>query len=422
MNSELVQSQLVILLTRQPERLASQKIKPEYFEEPYQELYLALVKLYVGGGKVNFSNLGLTQGLSDAAKTAITRLQAYEDPEVSFDNALDFIKDKFVRASFSKMVRDAYDNTHNEKKDIEDSINSLQTKIIGLTHGNTSTLHHGPNFEGVNKAIDWMAKNPGKLMGPSTGFIRLDRTVNGFTPRFVLIGARPSVGKTALVGNFIEALCEEGEAVYLASLEMSADQYRFRLLAQRSGVNLSSFRKTAFNDFEIKAIAKAQREIKKWKWWINDNPDATIEQIEADVASLISKHGKVHVFVDYLQLVECSATRDRFEKLGIISSRLKKMSLRNEINVVACAQLKRMEGRFDHDLKRVVFPEPQIQDFRESGNLEQDADLCMLLHRDIINDPEVAKLIIGKQRNGETHPGIDLTYMTTITKFKETPK
>lgn len=419
--SDAIQCQLLKLLALQPDRLSSQRIKPELLSPVLAELFVAMRSCYIESGSATLSGAAMRPGLSDEAIKSAERIRLYGDPEISFDEAIAFLEDQHLRSSFSSACQKAYDRCHDRSAPIKDTICAMASSSAALLHDGSETLVDGSNFQAINSFIEWRNANPGKLMGTSTGFMRLDKIVNGWVaPRYNLIGARPSVGKTALVGDLVDGLCDEGEKVLVYSLEMPADDYRARLVAKKSGVSISAHRDSGLNRVEIKAVHEAQKAMKKWSWWINDSPEVTIDQIEAESAVLAGKHGRIHVFVDYLQLVNVTDKRmDRFEAVGMISNRLKKMSGRLRCSVTACAQLRRIETMFDKTLGRTVQKKPTLNDFRESGNLEQDADLAILLHRDHINDQEHGELIVAKQRNGRTHPGIALRYFPSTTTFKE---
>jgi len=419
MNSEAIESQLILLLASQPERLANNKVTAELFGEPYDEIYLGLLKLFIDGLQVSLSAVIHLPGISEKAITTATALKAYDTPDISMEYAIDFLKEKSLRESFSAICREAYDKCHDRTIPINDSIAAFQAKSIGLVTQDSSYMQVGSSFASINETIEWRSRNPGALLGPSTGFNRLDLLFNGYQPKFYLIGARPSVGKTAFIGDLTRSLCSGNEKVLIFAAEMTADEYRERILAAMSGVNISAYRASPMSLVEMKNILQAQKVMKKWLWWINDNPDITIDEIEAHATAIVAKHGRVHIFVDYLQLVNIDSKKDRYEQIGMISGRLKKLSRRLKVSVTAAAQLKRVEGRFDKDLKRTVIPAPQLHDFRESGNLEQDADVAKLLHRDHIHDPENASVIIAKHRGGRCHPGIQMRYIEQITSFRE---
>lgn len=417
-NRESVQSQLLLLLSQQPERLASQKLTHDLFTGHYLEVFVAMVDLYLGGHNTNLRAVSLYPKLGEAAANLASQLSSYEDPAISFDYAIKYLRDETKRQAFSELCRTGYDHAHDRKRDIDDSITKIHSAVSSLIYHGGAGSQSGSQFKTINELIEWRNANPGRLMGPSSGWSRLDRVLNGITPRFYLIGARPSVGKSAITGNLIEALCEQEEKCLLFTLEMSADEYRVRMLAAKSGVNTSSYRSSAMEAFEIKQIIKAQKDMKRWKWWINDNPDTSISDIEAVTTAMVAEHGRMAVFVDYLQLVGSDGGSNKVEQLGIISSRLKKLSRRLNIPLLACAQLKRLDSRFIKEQGRTVTPKPKLDDFRESGNLEQDADVAMLIDRDINEEPEKAELIIAKQRAGATG-SIPLRYIPSITTFKQ---
>ena len=184
MNSESIESQLILLLASQPERLASNKVAPDIFSEPYDEIYLGLMKLFIDGSQVSLSAVIHLPGMSEKAITTATALRAYDAPEVSMEYAIDFLKEKSLRESFSAICRDAYDKCHDRTIPIGDSIANFQAKSIGLVTQDSSFMQAGSSFASINDVIEWRSRNPGALLGPSTGHHRLDLIINGYQPKF----------------------------------------------------------------------------------------------------------------------------------------------------------------------------------------------------------------------------------------------
>lgn len=171
---------------------------------------------------------------------------------------------------------------------------------------------------------------------------------------------------------------------------------------------------------ELNRISKAQRVMKQWNWYINDDPDSTIDDIEAQSMCLHKEEPIDMIGIDYIQLIRHPHRMKRFEQVSEISNRLARLKRRLKTTaVVALSQLRRVEGRFVKELDRTMTPKPELQDLRESGDLEQDADVVGLLHRDPRHEPTKAELIIGKQRGGPTGEPIKLEFQTEITRFIE---
>jgi replicative DNA helicase len=419
MSPELIQSQLLFHLTRSPKQFSNQRLKTTLFGAKFAPIFTLLRKQFIDESTVSLHGVAIMRECPEESSRIAMGIAELSEATVSFKQCLDYLEDSYLRGQLSSLCQDGHIWAQDKERPIQDTINVIASRAIGVGHGAAYTVVSGSNFQSIDKEIATIGANPGGLKGPSTGFRKLDRVINGLYPRFYIIGARPSVGKTALVGDMLESLCEEGNPVLVYSLEMSADSYRKRQIAKISGVNLDAYRSETLSKPEFGMICQAQTRMKKWTWWIDDNPDATIDDIETTATSLSRDHPGLIVVVDYLQLVTVRGVKDRYEAVGQISSRLKKLSGRINSPIVALSQLKRAESRFDSAAKRTLKPKPQLDDLRESGNLEQDADVCLLLDRDPIDNKESALVIVAKQRNGPTHEGIPMTYSPSVTKFKE---
>jgi replicative DNA helicase len=419
MSPDLIQGQLLFHLVRSPKQFSNQRLKATLFGAKFAPIFTLLRKQFIDENEVSLHGVAIMRECPEESSRIAMGLAELSEATISFKQCVDYLEDYHLRRQLSSICQDGHIWSQDKERPIQDTINAIAARAIGVGHGAAYTVVQGSNFQNIDKEIAEIGANPGMLKGPSTGFRKLDRIINGLYPRFYIIGARPSVGKTALVGDMIESLCEEQNPVLVYSLEMSADSYRKRQIAKMSGVNLDAYRSETLSKPEFAMICQSQARMKKWTWWIDDNPDATIDDIETTATSISRDYPGVIVVVDYLQLVSVRGVKDRYEAVGQISSRLKKLSARINSPVVALSQLKRADSRFDSSAKRTIKPKPQLDDLRESGNLEQDADVCLLLDRDPLENKESASLIVAKQRNGPTHEGIKMSYSPTVTKFKE---
>ena len=419
MSPDLIQSQLLFHLTRAPKQFSNQRLKPTLFGAKFAPIFTLLRKQFIDESTVSLHGVAIMRECPEESAKIAMGIAELTEATLSFKQCVDFLEDSHLRGQLSSICQDGHIWAQDKERPIQDTINAIAARAIGVGHGAAFTVVDGSNFRSIDAEIAELGSNPGGLKGPSTGFRKLDKLINGLYPRFYIIGARPSVGKTAFVGDCLESLCEQGSPVLVYSLEMNADSYRKRQIAKLSGVNLDSYRSETLSKPEFGMICQAQTRMKQWKWWIDDNPDASIDDIETTATSLSRDHPDLVVIVDYLQLVSVRGVKDRYEAVGQISSRLKKLSGRINAPVIALSQLKRADSRFDSSAKRTIKPKPQLDDLRESGNLEQDADVCILIDRDPIDNKESASIILAKQRNGPTHEGIPMTYSPSVTKFKE---
>ena len=265
-------------------------------------------------------------------------------------------------------------------------------------------------FDRINERME----NDEVISGIPTGFTDLDQKLNGLqSSELVVLAARPSMGKTALVCNIAEgvAMGTERRAVLLFSLEQSNLELAERLLCIRSQVNSHRLRAGTLDDDERKLLVHASQELSEAPLYLDDQPGRTIAQITAVARRLQRRNDVAVVIIDYLQLIEPEdKSAPREQQIALITRRLKALAKELNVPVIALAQLNRgVEHRED---KR-----PRLSDLRESGAIEQDADVVMFLHREDLYFTEeewaqqfpsrpypknVADLIVAKHRNGRT--------------------
>ena len=261
--------------------------------------------------------------------------------------------------------------------------------------------------------------NKNRITGVPTGYNYLDILTCGFKPaNLIIIAGRPSMGKSALAWCISDYAAEKGCPVLIFSLEMSAEEYADRGYAKESGVNSQKFRSGNFDQNDWNAITDAGAELVTRPIWIDDTASVDINYVRR--VSRVYKHREKIglVVIDHLQLMrgEKSQTRDR--EIASITSGLKAMAKELKIPVVLLSQLNRsLENRTKNDRR------PRLSDLRDSGNIEQDADLVMFLYRDAVYNKDdenplknIAELDLQKQRNGPTGM-IKLYWNERITTF-----
>ncbi|MGC1272761.1 MAG: replicative DNA helicase [Planctomycetaceae bacterium] len=265
--------------------------------------------------------------------------------------------------------------------------------------------------------IEERVKCEGGPTGLTSGFTDLDAKTNGFQPsELIILAARPSMGKTALVCNFAEAMAQTGHGVLVFSLEQSKLELAERFLCIRAQVDGHRLRSGLLDDAERHRLMVASSELNEMPLFIDDRPGRTVSQISAIARRLKRQHKLGIVIVDYLQLVEPEDKKaPREQQIAYISRRLKFIAKELDIPVIALAQLNRgVELRED---KR-----PRLADLRESGAIEQDADLISFLHRPSAYDPEdrpgEAEVIIAKHRSGPTGI-VTLTWRPQYMRFED---
>jgi replicative DNA helicase len=268
--------------------------------------------------------------------------------------------------------------------------------------------------------VQEMADNPNDITGVPTGFYDLDRMTSGFQAGdMIVLAARPSMGKTALAINIAEHVAlHEGLPVAVFSMEMGASQLAVRIVGSIGRIDQMHLRTGRLTDEEWPRLTEAIEKLRNISLHIDETPGLTPSELRANARRLSRQCGKLGlIVVDYLQLMSGSSSSDenRATELGEISRGLKMLAKELQCPVIALSQLNRsVETRTD---KR-----PMMSDLRESGAIEQDADVIMFIYRDDYynkdsKEPGVAEVIIGKQRNGPTGT-VKLAFIKPLTRFE----
>ncbi|PDQ35413.1 MAG: replicative DNA helicase [Candidatus Lumbricidophila eiseniae] len=289
--------------------------------------------------------------------------------------------------------------------EVTELVNSAQAEIYSVT-GSVDTEDYIPLSEAVTVAIDDIQAargTDGKFTGVPTGFAKLDDLTNGFHPgQMIIIAARPAMGKSTLALDFARAASIGHDLpAILFSLEMGKSEIAMRLLSAESSVPLQSMRKGLQDNRDWTKIAATQGRINSAPLYIDDSPNMTLVEIRAKCRRLKQRIGLRLVVIDYLQLMTSGRrVENRQQEVSDISRALKLLAKELNVPVIALSQLNRgPETRADKI--------PVLSDLRESGSIEQDADVVILLHREAIYERESprageADLIVAKHRNGPT--------------------
>lgn len=267
--------------------------------------------------------------------------------------------------------------------------------------------------------IEELVRNKGEISGVPTGFIYLDRCLTGLhAGEFVLVGARPSMGKTSFAINIAAYAARQGKSIAIFSLEMPKEQIAMRMLCADARVNMQNVRKGSLSSSDWNKLSQSLGPLSDTKMYLDDSSSLTPAQLRSRCRRLMTEKGLDLIIVDYLQLMTSdNKSENRQLEVSEISRKLKSIALELKVPLLACAQLSRA------NVKRTG-SKPVLSDLRDSGSIEQDADVVMFLHRphyynkdnDEI-DPSEAQVIIAKQRNGPLDT-ITLTWIDELTLFE----
>src|ERR687890_1396004 len=411
------------------ERLAAE----DFYSEVHRIIYGAMMRLYSRGEPID--QLTLTNELRSVneferigGRPYVFQIVESVPTAANAGRYADIVRGKaLLRAIIdvgSRITEDAF----REPEDVSEALDSAEQLVYGVSN-RTLREHLAPVSElapGALEMIQRLYEQEGEVTGVETGFEDLDRLTTGFHKSdLVILAARPAMGKTALSLNAIwHAAGEKKMPVAIFSLEMSKEQLVQRLISQTTRIPTQALRSGNVKAEDWPKLVRGVAEVSRAPIWIDDTAGVTLMEIRAKVRRLASQLNVASemplslVVVDYLQLMVGSEARTRAENrqqdVSEISRGLKVLARDLDVPVLAIAQLSRaVESRHD---KR-----PLLSDLRDSGAIEQDADMVMFLYRDEYynhesDDKGIAEVIVGKHRNGPTGK-VQLAWLEQYTKF-----
>ncbi len=386
-------------------------IKPEYFHRTqHQDLYAVMVRMFTMGEAIDpitvLENVRKEKIFEtpDEAKVYLARL-ADVVPSTFQDKVRDYaaiVQEKYYLRSLIAASRDVMDNAMDPQARASELLDLAEQRIYDIRQGRQSSSIL-PISKILVETYDHLQRISGEdrkdYLGLSTGYSDLDHMITGLNKSdFILIAARPAVGKTAFALNIASNVAKQsGKAVAIFSLEMSKEQLAQRLLSAEALVELQKLLTGSLTDDDWVKIARATQTLAASGIFVDDNAIVTVPEIKAKLRR-IKNLGLV--VIDYLQLMTSGRSiQNRVQEVSEITRNLKLMAKELNVPVITLSQLSRsIESRSEH--------KPMLSDLRESGSIEQDADIVMFLHREALyNEAESvndAKCIVAKNRHGET--------------------
>lgn len=333
----------------------------------------------------------------------------------------EIVAEKAVLRKLIRVTDEIQDTCYLGKEPLEAVLDTTEKSIFEVVQ-NRNTGDYVPIRQVVLNALDKIeksSKSKGTVTGIPTGFIDLDYKMSGLQPSdLILVAARPSMGKTAFVLNIAQHVAfKEDAATAIFSLEMSKEQLVNRLFSLESQVDSQALRTGNLKDEEWEKLIEGAGIIGKSHLIIDDTPGISISELRSKCRKFKLEHDLKLVIIDYLQLMSGRAggrSESRQQEISEISRSLKGLAREISVPVIALSQLSRaVEQRPDH--------RPMLSDLRESGAIEQDADVVMFIYRDDYYNkdtehPNMAEIIIAKQRNGPIGT-VNLTWLPNYTKF-----
>ncbi|NQZ95749.1 MAG: replicative DNA helicase [Myxococcales bacterium] len=389
------------------------EVKPGDFYHPaHQQLYQAMLTLQDENEPVDLHTLSdylNSRKLLDAIGGPIflAEIADYEATAANVVQHARIVRDKAVKRGLIRVATEIVETGYDGSDRAEHLLDAAESKIFELGQAK-SRVSFSPLDSGLHDALDYieaLAERSGELTGVPTGFKDLDEDTGGLQPgELVIIASRPSMGKTALALNVARnAAVDYGKKVAIFSLEMTKRSLVLRLLSAEAQVDFTAFRKGFGTTSAHQRLSQAANKLSDARIWMDDSGTITILEIKAKCRRLASEHGLDMVLVDYLQLAHGDIPTHRKDlEIAEISHGLKALAKELDIPVVALSQLNRGPEQRDPDKRR-----PNMGDLRESGAIEQDADVIAFIYRDEVYNKDtpdrgIAELIVAKQRNGPT--------------------
>ena len=397
----------------------------DFYQRQYGVLFETMKELYESGRPTDVVTLQDALKRKDVAPETYSLDFLKELLNASFISAnirsyAQIVLDKSMLRKTIRTLEEITNNCYLGKEKTGEIMADTEKKVFDLLETREGTGTAEPVNQTVLRVIERIeeaAKNGGAVSGLPTGFSDLDYRLSGLQKSdLVLIAARPSMGKTALALNFVDSIAiRQNVPIAMFSLEMSREQLVNRLLAMESHVDSQKLRTGQLTDLEWDDIVAGSAQIAKSKIVIDDTPGISVSELRTRCRKYKLEYGIKVVVIDYLQLMSGnSRTENRQQEISEISRSLKAVARELDVPVIALSQLSRAcEARSDH--------RPMLSDLRDSGAIEQDADVVMFLYRDEVYNPAspekgIAEIIVAKQRNGPIGT-VKLAWIPELTKF-----
>ena len=409
------------------------KVTEEHFYIPaHQTIFRVLVEQWNAGQAIDLITFTQTlrdQNVLEAVGGApfVTSLFTFVPTAANIDYYLEIVRDKYVLRRIISTCTEGVRRAYEEQGEVGPLLDEVEQNIfeVGDERATADLLTMKAQVMGALESIEKLYERRGGITGLSTGFAELDRMTSGLHPaEMVVIAARPSMGKTALAMNVVEQIAVNQQLpVAVFSLEMSSQQLVQRMLCSRARVNLQRVRDGFLAERDFPSLTAAASKLAEARIFIDDSASLSILELRAKARRLKAQQDVQLIVVDYLQLLRSPTRRaqeNRQLEISEISAGLKALAKELKIPVIVIAQLNRQpEARSGG--------KPRLSDLRESGSIEQDADLVGLLVRpELYEEDEEARaekegeaeLIIAKQRNGPVGE-IPLTFLKEFTRFED---
>ena len=396
----------------------------DFYADAHKEIFDSMVEIYDRGEPVDLVTVteqlrqrGTLEAVGGVAYLSDLSMAVPSTANIKY--YVDIVEEKAILRRLIAACNEIIKQSYEAREEIDLIIDHAEKSIFQITQRNTAS-----DFEPIKTVlldtyakIEELSKNKGKIIGVPTGFHDFDQKTSGLQPSdFILVAGRPSMGKTSFVLNIAQyAAIRANVPVAIFSLEMSKDQLVQRMLSAEANVELQKIRTGDLSEEDWIKLVEAAGPLSQAPIYIDDTPGISVMEMRSKARRLKLEKGLGMIIIDYLQLMSGRGRAEsRQQEISEISRSLKALARELGVPVVTLSQLSRApEARTDH--------RPMLSDLRESGAIEQDADLVAFLYRDEYYNPDtekknIAEVIIAKQRNGPTGT-VELVWLGQYTKF-----
>lgn len=403
----------------------NQIIKPvDFYDSRTQRIYKSIITMVEKDIKIDevsllsqLRNENILQEVGGEEFITEITLSSFYTPNI--DTYAKTVKEKSLLRSLIGASEDIMDVSYRQNDDVSSILSMAESKIFDISQSklNEGLIKVGDTLDETVQVINELSLNDGDITGVATGLDTIDMKLSGLQPsQLILLAARPAMGKTALGLTMAWNAAKVGKSVAFFSLEMSVLQLNYRLLSMVSMIDLEQVMNGRIKDDEWELLFRATKEIANKDLYVDETPGITLSEMRSKLKRLKAEVGVDLVVIDYLQLMQADGRQEnRQNEIASISRGLKTLSKELNCPILSLAQLSReADKRADH--------KPILSDLRESGAIEQDADVVMLLYREDYYDeednPNIAKVIVAKHRNGSTGT-LDLFFNKPCTTFRD---
>jgi len=436
---QAMEAEMAVLGSMLIEQEAVEKVinilnEKSFYKEAHQQIYCALLRLYEKNRAVDLvtltEELKREKILSDLGGVAyLNSLINSVTTTANLEDYVAIVQQKAILRELIKVSTNIIAECYREPEEAKLLLDRAEQSIFSIAQRKTG--QHlleikMPHYHSLLDKAESLYKGKGLITGIPTGFAKFDNLTAGLHPsNLIIVAARPSMGKTSLCLNIAENIAlKEKVPVVIFSLEMSVEEILLRLLCSNAHVDITDLRRgyTA-RDKTFRALTDAASQLSEAPIYLSESPNFTVNDIRAEARRLVAEKGSILLIIDYIQLLAGISSRyeSRQQEISDISRALKNLSRDLKIPVIAVSQLSRRPEEKDRAGR------PRLSDLRESGALEQDADVVAFIYREEMYKTEdkdlqgKAKIIIAKQRNGPTGE-FELTFLKECTRFENLAK